>query len=145
MAVEWSDKFKTNITEIDTQHKRLFFLVGELEALYTDNKGQLTSKTKEIKSSISALEQYTLSHFLIEERVMEDNDYPDLEKHKLIHNKFTDKILQVKAEMMAGDLLSNESKLDDYIHGILKFLGTWLTHHIMVEDMDYKPYIRHTL
>jgi hemerythrin len=145
MSVEWNSKFATNISEIDTQHKRLFFLLGELETLYNDNKGNLTGKSKEIKEAISALEQYTLSHFLIEERVMEDNDYPDLENHKLLHDKFTDKISDVKAEMLQGDLLINESKLDVYTQGLLKFLQTWLTNHIMIKDMEYKPFIRHTL
>lgn len=145
MAAEWSEKLQTNITEIDTQHKRLFFLLGEFENLYNQNKGNLVSKTKEVKESISALEQYTLSHFLIEERVMEDNDFPDLENHIILHNKFSEKITEVKKEMVNGDLLTNEEKLDSYLQHLIKFLNTWLTNHIMVKDMEYKPYIRHTL
>lgn len=145
MAAEWSEKLQTNIAEIDTQHKRLFFLLGEFENLYNQNKGNLVSKTKEVKESISALEQYTLSHFLIEERVMEDNDFPDLENHIILHNKFSEKITEVKKEMVNGDLLTNEEKLDSYLQHLIKFLNTWLTNHIMVKDMEYKPYIRHTL
>lgn len=145
MGAEWSEKFETNISEIDTQHKRLFFLLGELEKLYDGNVGSLTTKVKEIKEAISNLEQYTLSHFLIEERVMEDNDYPDLENHIKLHDKFTDKITDVKREMLESDLLENEEKLDEYLKGLVKFLNTWLKNHIMIKDMDYKPYIRHAL
>ncbi|MCC5814711.1 MAG: hemerythrin family protein [Leptospira sp.] len=145
MSIEWNNKFETNISEIDTQHKRLFFLLGEVENLYNNNKGNLSQKSKEIKEAISALEQYTLSHFLIEERVMEDNDYPDLENHKELHNKFTDKIFQGKEQMMTSDFFSDEAKVDDFLQHLIKFLNTWLTNHIMVKDMDYKPYIRHTL
>lgn len=145
MALEWSSKLETNISEIDSQHKRLFFLINEMEALISNNQGKLTTKIKEIKESVSALEQYTLSHFLIEERVMEDNDYPDIENHKLLHNKFTDKITTVKEELLHGDLLKDEANLEIYLQGILKYLTTWLTNHIMVKDMEYKPFIRHTL
>lgn len=143
MSIEWTSKLETNISEIDTQHKRLFFLLGEVEKLYNENKGNLTQKSKEIKESISALEQYTLSHFLIEERVMEDNDYPDLENHKELHNKFTDRIAEVKEQMVSSSFFQDEEKVDASISHLIKFLNTWLTSHIMVKDMDYKPYIRH--
>jgi hemerythrin len=96
MILEWNDKYKTNIIEIDTQHQRLFILLANLVNLYSNNKGKLVPNVNAIKKSISELEQYALSHFLIEERIMEENDYPDLENHKAVHDKFTDKILEIK-------------------------------------------------
>jgi len=145
MAAEWSERFETNITEIDTQHRKLFSLLANLETLYTENKGNLKGKASQIKSALSELEQYTLTHFLIEERVMEDNDYPDLENHKFLHDKFTNKIGEFKEQLLSNGILEDESRLDEYLSHLIKYLSTWLTNHIMIKDMDYKPYIRRVL
>jgi|JI9StandDraft_1071089.scaffolds.fasta_scaffold582619_1 hemerythrin len=143
MILEWNDKYKTNIIEIDTQHQRLFILLANLVNLYSNNKGKLVPNVNAIKKSISELEQYALSHFLIEERIMEENDYPDLENHKAVHDKFTDKILEIKKLFLDENVFSDESKLDDLIKTVLSFLEAWLINHIMVQDMEYKPFIKH--
>jgi len=144
MSIEWKDSYKTNIIEVDTQHQRLFTLMEELDSLYHANKGSLIKNLSSIRKAVSELEQYTISHFLIEERIMEENNYPDLENHKLQHDKFTDKILEFK-EKINNHTENDEATLDENLDHILKFLGTWLTNHIMIKDMDYKPYIKHVL
>ncbi|MCZ8237816.1 MAG: bacteriohemerythrin [Leptospiraceae bacterium] len=144
MSIEWNDKYKTNIIEVDTQHKRLFTLMKELETLYNSHKGSLVGNQNTIQKAISDLEQYTISHFLIEERIMEENNYPDLENHKLQHDKFTDKIHEFKEILNVKNNLQ-ESDIEENLDHILKFLGTWLTNHIMIKDMDYKPFIKHVL
>ncbi|WCL49313.1 bacteriohemerythrin [Leptospira sp. GIMC2001] len=145
MSVEWNEKYVTNITEIDTQHQRLFFLLGEVEKLYESNKGNLTKFIPQISKTILDLEHYTISHFLIEERVMEDSDYPDLENHKLLHDKFTTKIQDSKQELIELQKELDEEKLDEFLHKLIKFLGLWLTNHILIKDMDYKPFVKRTL
>ena len=145
MSVEWNDKYKTNITEVDTQHKRLFTLMQELETLHNNHKGSLVKNLPAVVHAVSELEQYTISHFLIEERIMEDNNYPDLENHKLLHDKFTDKIHEFKDFIKLKENLENESKLEENLEHILKYLGTWLTNNIMIKDMDYKPFIKRVL
>jgi hemerythrin len=143
MILEWNDKYKTNIIEIDTQHQRLFTLLANLVNLYKNNKGKLVPNINSVKKSIGELEQYALSHFLIEERIMEENDYPDLENHRVFHDKFTDKILEIKKLFQDEYVINDESKLDELITTILTFLESWLINHIMVQDMDYKPFIKH--
>lgn len=144
MSIEWKDSYKTNIIEVDTQHQRLFTLMKELDTLYHAHKGSLIKNLSSIHKAVSELEQYTISHFLIEERIMEENNYPDLENHKLQHDKFTDKILEFK-EKINNHTANDEATLEENLDHILKFLGTWLTNHIMIKDMDYKPYIKHVL
>jgi len=144
MSIEWKDSYKTNIIEVDTQHQRLFTLMEELDSLYHAHKGSLIKNLSSIRKAVSELEQYTISHFLIEERIIEENNYRDLENHKLQHDKFTDKILEFK-EKINNHTENDEATLDENLDHILKFLGTWLTNHIMIKDMDYKPYIKHVL
>ncbi|MCW7488781.1 hemerythrin [Leptospira meyeri] len=142
MVTQWDSKYETNISEIDSQHKKLFRLINNIETVYDENKEHLSGKSKILVDAVSELEDYTLSHFLIEERVMELNQYPELEAHKKQHDRFTDKILELKNRLTTGNLLSNDEELNQFFGDLLKFLRAWLTNHILQEDMDYKPYIR---
>ncbi|MCG6139133.1 bacteriohemerythrin [Leptospira mtsangambouensis] len=142
MVTQWDSKYETNISEIDSQHKKLFRLINNIETVYDENKEHLSGKSKILVDAVSELEDYTLSHFLIEERVMELNQYPELEAHKKQHDRFTDKILELKKRLSSGNLLSNDEELNQFFGDLLKFLRAWLTNHILQEDMDYKPYIK---
>ncbi|MCG6143596.1 bacteriohemerythrin [Leptospira bandrabouensis] len=142
MVTQWDSKYETNISEIDSQHKKLFRLINNIETVYDENKEHLSGKSKILVDAVSELEDYTLSHFLIEERVMELNQYPELEAHKKQHDRFTDKILELKNRLTSGNLLSNDAELNQFFGDLLKFLRAWLTNHILQEDMDYKPYIK---
>ncbi|MCW7491915.1 bacteriohemerythrin [Leptospira sp. 2 VSF19] len=142
MVTQWDSKYETNISEIDSQHKKLFRLINNIETVYDENKEHLSAKSKILVDAVSELEDYTLSHFLIEERVMELNQYPELEAHKKQHDRFTDKILELKNRLTTGNLLSNDEELNQFFGDLLKFLRAWLTNHILQEDMDYKPYIK---
>ncbi|EMJ89187.1 bacteriohemerythrin [Leptospira meyeri] len=142
MVTKWDSKYETNISEIDSQHKKLFRLINNIETVYDENKEHLSTKSKILVDAVSELEDYTLSHFLIEERVMELNQYPELEAHKKQHDRFTDKILELKNRLTTGNLLSNDEELNQFFGDLLKFLRACLTNHILKEDMDYKPYIK---
>ncbi|PJZ46372.1 bacteriohemerythrin [Leptospira brenneri] len=142
MVTQWDPKYETNISEIDSQHKKLFRLINNIETVYDENKEHLSGKSRILLDAVSELEDYTLSHFLIEERVMELNQYPDLEAHKKQHDRFTDKILELKNRLTSGNLLSNDAELNQFFGDLLQFLRAWLTNHILKEDMDYKPYIK---
>ncbi|TGL86247.1 hemerythrin [Leptospira congkakensis] len=142
MVTQWDSKYETNISEIDSQHKKLFRLINNIETVYDENKEHLSAKSKILIDAVSELEDYTLSHFLIEERVMELNQYPELEAHKKQHDRFTDKILELKNRLTSGNLLSNDAELNQFFGDLLNFLRAWLTNHILKEDMDYKPYIK---
>ncbi|MBM9546342.1 hemerythrin family protein [Leptospira sp. 201903074] len=145
MIAHWDSKYETNISEIDSQHKKLFRLINNIEVVYEENKHHLSGKSKVLLEAVSELEDYTLSHFLIEERVMELNQYPNLEAHILQHNKFTDKILDLKNRLNQGNLLSNDELLDTFFKDLIDFLRAWLTNHILKEDLDYKPFIKFSI
>lgn len=145
MITNWDSKYETNISEIDSQHKKLFRLINNIEVVYDENKHHLSGKSKILLEAVSELEDYTLSHFLIEERVMELNQYPGLDAHILQHNKFTDKILELKNRLNQGDLLSNDDLLDVFFKDLIDLLRAWLTNHILKEDLDYKPFIKFSI
>ncbi|TGK51394.1 hemerythrin [Leptospira bouyouniensis] len=142
MIANWDEKYETKISEIDSQHKKLFRLINQIEIIYDENRDHLSNKSKSLVDAVSELEDYTISHFLIEERVMELNQYPDLEAHKKQHDRFTDKILELKKRLTSGTLLTNDIELNQFFSELIGFLRLWLTNHILQEDMNYKPYIK---
>ncbi|MCG6147634.1 hemerythrin [Leptospira levettii] len=142
MIANWDVKYETNISEIDSQHKKLFRLINQIETIYEENKNHLSVNSKLLIDAVSELEDYTISHFLIEERVMELNQYPELEAHKKQHDRFTDKILELKKRLTSGNLLTNDIELNQFFSELIQFLRLWLTNHILKEDMNYKPFIK---
>lgn len=63
MIAHWDSKYETNISEIDSQHKKLFRLINNIETVYEENKHHLSGKSKVLLDAVSELEDYTLSHF----------------------------------------------------------------------------------
>jgi hemerythrin len=68
-----------------------------------------------------------------------------LENHKLLHDKFTEKIYDTKKSIRDDEHLRQSDAFYSFLEGLLKFLNTWLKNHIMIKDMEYKPYIKHVL
>lgn len=69
---QWKEEFSVDHAEIDTQHKRLFQLAGDLHAAMTEGKGK-----EALSKTLSNLIDYTKHHFACEERLMQLHDYPD--------------------------------------------------------------------
>ncbi len=126
--LQWGSRFSVGIKELDMQHQGLIRLINRLI---------LVSETHSIHSDIikSALEEmtaYAQVHFKAEERLMEAYDFPLMKEHKKSHLDF-----QVKTmDLYEGKGQSAEQIAED----LSNYLGNWLTHHILQEDMAYKAF-----
>ncbi|HAH25986.1 MAG TPA: hemerythrin [Prolixibacteraceae bacterium] len=120
----WDEKYSVGIQSIDQQHKEIFRLLDQLfQALKSGTAPQMVGKT------ITELELYAGSHFHREEFFFREFNYPDSAKHIQEHQKFIDKIAALKADAKAGKL--------DSTFELLHFLKVWISHHILVVDMEY--------
>lgn len=84
---------------------------------------------------LNKLAHYVAVHFREEERLLEQSDYPDLEKHKEQHRSFEDWFESQKAIFEAG---GGTDKLREGIQGYLK---VWLMNRILFTDKSYSTYI----
>ena len=135
MTVSWEDKFETGIQQIDYQHKRLFDLINDLEnALLPDNFNRL--KVLEV---FDGLREYTVTHFYQEEILMEEENYPDLENHKAEHERFTDKIAEIRRQIEAAE---DMAQIVAITSPLASFLTEWLGAHILKRDHEYIPYMK---
>jgi hemerythrin len=129
LTILWSDKFSINITEIDNQHRRLFELIDRLNKIVHES-----GINSEVITSLDELIDYTKYHFLSEENVMKEEDYPKYNMHKTEHDKLTQQAIDYRLRVIEGKpLIRNE---------FLEFLFTWLTKHIMNHDKKIGTFLQ---
>ena len=126
--IRWQDKYALGVVEIDEQHRKLFEIAGEIEALLNDEF--ITDKYDDIVAILGELKDYTIQHFKDEEEFMLSNKFPMFLTHKIMHNDFVEKIESI-------DLSKVDNEQNLYLKEILNFVAEWLVEHILVEDAKY--------
>ncbi len=124
----WDNGLNTGIPEIDTQHKRIVDYVNQLDEAISINKGK-----DRIGEILDNLLDYTNSHFVFEETLMEQAGYPMLAPHKRLHDAFRTRIQALKARFVNGE---------DVAAIVRSELKVWLTNHIKGDDVFYVPAVR---
>jgi hemerythrin len=125
----WNDRFAFNITEVDEQHKQLFYLIDQVNTLEKDVKEGIDCYD-EVYAVLKELEDYTVYHFEEEEKLLESSGYIDLEAHQKEHDAF---VLKVK-ETLTEDL---DLKQEGVIQDLSEFLLEWVSNHILYTDAKY--------
>jgi len=124
----WNGSYSVGVKTIDRQHSGLFELVNELHAAMM--KGQAQGVTAPL---LKKLVKYTEEHFNFEERAMETTRFPGLAAHRAHHNDLTRQVKDFMARYDRGDATISVD--------LLRFLGDWLTKHILHEDKEYGPWL----
>jgi hemerythrin len=126
-TMEWKPEYSVGLPELDEHHRHLFVLLNNVyEACMLSKQKDVFCKT------VSELAEYTCYHFAAEEKLMEDSKYPGLDVQRAEHLLFTNKI----AEYFKIKSLDNEECVIELIE-LSEFLMNWLTHHILIIDMQY--------
>ncbi len=120
----WKDEYSVGIEAMDNDHKKLLNLINQLQTAVN----YYTGKEFEQKA-LDELIDYTKTHFAREEKLMEENGYPDLEAHKKQHQQFIEKVNHLVDEYQKD---SDVTMMD-----ALNFLKNWLVKHINGTDKEY--------
>lgn len=127
--VEWKDDLSVGIESIDDDHKRLLGLINNLQTAVYYPTGEAFER-----QALKDLVDYTKYHFEREERLMQENDYPDYEPHKRQHEAMIAKV--------GGFLAAYEKDRESTIEEMTGFLKTWLLDHIAGTDREYTPHLQ---
>jgi hemerythrin len=127
----WVPELDTGIDEIDRQHRRIVDYINRLYEL------RETHDRDGLGEVIGEMVDYTLSHFVFEESLMESAGYLFSGPHKKVHELFTRRVAEMQSRFDAGEDVANE------LHNML---SRWLFNHIRNEDHGYvdsaKAYLR---
>lgn len=120
MAITWTSDLDTGIEAIDNQHKRIVNCINQLENAIKQHD------RLSVEQVLVELLDYTVSHFVFEENLLEEAGYKLAKPHKAMHDIFVKRIEMYQQRYNAGEDVAEE------LHGML---CTWLLHHIKRDDM----------
>ena len=123
--IKWNDRFNIGVDIIDSAHKQLFAIVGDLISLNEDEAKQQDA----CREGIKYFKNYAMKHFAQEEAYMKSIDYAGYDVHKSLHDNLRDDTLPTLEAELEEQGYSKES--------VQHFLGIcigWLNAHIMIED-----------
>ncbi len=126
--INWNDNYSVKVYGIDAQHKKLVTIINELHDKMKEGKGK-----EVVGKLLSELVDYTVFHFSFEEKLLTNNNYPELKTHAKQHS---DLIVQVK------DFLKKlESGNSILALELMSFLKKWLVEHILDSDKKYSAFL----
>lgn len=127
--MKWSDDYKIGLAAVDSQHKRLFELIEDLNsALRAGLSGTHLEKL------LTALDQYKTRHFQLEEKYMKECSYPGLTEQQTAHAYFTARFTEV------GEDLHRNGMTSAMVSDVKEELSHWVREHVTGLDMQFGRY-----
>jgi hemerythrin len=126
----WEERLDTGIGVIDEQHQRIAQYINDLHAAIERRDEGLEADT------LIQLLDYTQSHLMFEEELLDAAGYPELQDHKAKHRHFQRRINYYFKHHNEGKAIATP---------LISELKMWLTTHILHEDHEYIPYIERYL
>ena len=124
----WHEEYSVGVAVLDEDHKRLLNLINQLQtAAHYHTSDEYEQET------FDALIDYTKGHFQREEELMEKHGFPDLEAHRQQHQAMIDEVNKLVS--------AYQKDRDATIEGTIRYLQTWLIHHINGTDKEYSAFL----
>ncbi|NQU64741.1 MAG: bacteriohemerythrin, partial [SAR324 cluster bacterium] len=124
----WKDGYSVMNSEMDKQHQLIFKHASQL---YETIDRQMSRR--DIENALSALIECTISHFNMEEALMEEADFPGLERQREQHQSFATRISCSQKAFMDGRQELDMDFLDLY--------QDWFIFHVLTDDRQYTNYV----
>lgn len=129
---EWAEDMIIDHGAIDEDHKKLVDLVNELHTATSVGKGH-----EVIEKIMMDLMTYTKEHLQREEQIMASINFPNLERHKLGHQQFSEKLTTLQTQFEAGSIIVASQ--------LSTVLRDWLSLHIRRSDKEIKVFLQKKL
>ncbi len=126
---EWTVEMSVGVDLLDADHRMFIAMINELEEI-----ARLPARRTDTKRVLDGFVDYARYHFDREEEVMAACAYPAIKAHKKQHAAF-DRVIHDVVGRFEDDL---DARIGEWV---VVYLREWLVHHILVEDMAYRPFV----
>jgi len=130
--IQWTPAMSVGMQELDDDHKVLIDVINRLETNAAEG-----AQPEVARSSLMSLRRYAEFHFAREEKVMTACEFPGIGVQKSEHHDFIERIREVTGRFDTDP----ESAAQVVNKELLDYLKSWLSHHILIEDMAYRPFV----
>lgn len=124
----WTEAYRVNIAVLDQQHQKLFETVNELDEALRTGAGNAA-----VERVLDKLVEFTLEHFAVEERLLQQHGFPGLPTHRTQHEMFRQRI--------AAYLEDHRAAKPGTAVSLLFFMQGWLTQHVLKTDKQYSAFL----
>jgi hemerythrin len=124
----WSEQMSVGVPALDDDHRCIVRLVDMLR----DVEGEDARRV--IETVLDTLLVYCRYHFAREERVMAWCGFPGVDFHRAEHEGFAHFLVRTRQRYIEQANPAIVGELRDR-------LTRWLYHHILIQDVAYKPYV----
>ena len=125
--ITWSEEYSVGVEELDRQHKKIIEVINEL-----NQNTDLNSRSEKLHNLLGRIIIYAQKHLDYEEKLLKENNYPDLENHLQKHDNY-----KLQVSDFAVEILEYREGLSTQL---IEYLNEWWINHILKEDMQYKPF-----
>jgi len=131
MEYKFDKSLETGHAKIDEQHKQLFVTLNSIIQASEQGRGK-----DEIYKTLDFLNQYTIMHFMTEEKLQKEYAYPDYPAHKKFHDDFKTTVKELTQELI------DKGPVKELIDTAAKTVGDWLITHIKGSDIVMAAYLK---
>ena len=124
----WNDKMNIGIEPLDDHHKTIVRLMLEVKAELDGKK-----HSADIQGILASLISYSKYHFLSEERIMLEKNFPHLEQQRTDHKWFVERLDEITAAYPSDDAVFNQE--------LFEHLKDWFVKHILTRDVFLKSFM----
>jgi hemerythrin len=125
---------------MNVEHRKAFDDANEIKCLLEIAKTDLSSVEKSIDQCLDKLLADTVNHFHLEEKYMEEYQFPAREQHRHEHQQFL-RNMNIECRLWQSDHnLAAAGRLERYVE---EDFPHWLVNHIVTVDTVTASYIAH--
>lgn len=126
--IVWGQVLSIEVDEIDEDHRKLVNIFNILNHAVMDGESP-----DYLAAVLEELVNCTVWHFSHEERLMLKYGYEEIDEHRAAHRE-----LIKGAKALQQKILQADNKVEDEN---IEYLESWLTEHILTEDMRLGSYL----
>ena len=120
---QWTQDLETGIHEIDEQHKLIIGYINKV------NDAAKSGNEEKLEEVLEGLLEFTITHFELEEELMEKAGYPFLKAHAMMHETLMKRLADLRMRAI--------NKQENIASELQTFLESYLSNHVMNSDHDY--------